>query len=40
MGFKRIGPQLAALAEEGVRLAIEKRLVQMDTNGIMMAGIS
>ena len=37
MGFKRIGSQLAELAEQGVRLAIDNRLVVKDANGMMSA---
>lgn len=37
MGFRRIGSQLADLAEQGVRLAIDSKLVVMDANGMMMS---
>ena len=36
MGFKRIGTQLAELAEQGVRLAIDSKRVVMNTRGILM----
>jgi Protein of unknown function (DUF4011)/REase_MTES_1575/AAA domain/Protein of unknown function (DUF3320) len=36
MGFKRIGSQLAELAEQGVRLATDRKLVAMDANGMMV----
>ena len=36
MGFRRIGTQLAELAEQGVRLAIDSKRIVMDTRGILI----
>ncbi len=37
MGFKRIGPQLAALGVAGVQLALESRRIAADSGGFMVA---
>ena len=35
MGFRRMGSQLAELAEQGVRLAIDSKRVAMDGQGLI-----
>ncbi len=37
LGFRRVGPQLAALGERGVRLALERRLLRDDGSGNLLA---
>ncbi len=39
MGFRRMGAQLAELAEAGVRYAVENQLVVTDKNGLMTPGV-